>query len=96
MTVAVVAAVSVYTGYTFFQPIVVEQLRKDGNLRQDIEVPQFDSEGNIILPKKDTQQDSNWWYAQWRDSIIRAYLYRQLSKGFYTLQKRTTPSQTDH
>ena len=58
MTVAVVAAVSVYTGYTFFQPIVVEQLRKDGNLRQDIEVPQFDSEGNIILPKKETQESS--------------------------------------
>lgn len=29
-------------GAQFFEPIVVDQLRRDGNLRKDIQVPQYD------------------------------------------------------
>lgn len=52
-TAAVVAVASVYMGVNFFQPIVVEQLRKDGHLRTDIDVPKFDSDGNIVVEDKD-------------------------------------------
>lgn len=49
--VGIISLASVYMGMKFFQPIVVEQLRRDGHLRDDIYVPEFDKEGNIILPK---------------------------------------------
>ena len=52
-TAAVVAVASVYMGVNFFQPIVVEQLRKDGHLRTDIDVPKFDADGNIIVADSD-------------------------------------------
>ncbi|GAV47517.1 hypothetical protein ZYGR_0H03610 [Zygosaccharomyces rouxii] len=42
VTLAVVSIGSIYMGAQFFEPIVVDQLRKDGNLRKDVEVPQFD------------------------------------------------------
>ncbi|KAG0670390.1 hypothetical protein C6P43_003087, partial [Kluyveromyces marxianus] len=35
----------------FFEPIIIDQLKKDGNLRTDIDVPQYDEEGNPVLPK---------------------------------------------
>lgn len=34
-------------GVNFFQPIVVERLRKDGNLRQDKEIPHFNEDGSL-------------------------------------------------
>ncbi|CAB4256162.1 similar to Saccharomyces cerevisiae YLR390W ECM19 Putative protein of unknown function [Maudiozyma barnettii] len=52
-TVGIVAVASVYMGINFFQPIVVEQLRKDGNLRNDIDLPKFDKDGNVIVDEKD-------------------------------------------
>lgn len=49
LTVLVFAGLGVYSGVKFFEPLVVEQLRKDGNLRSDIEVPQFDKNGDKIV-----------------------------------------------
>ncbi|CDK24938.1 unnamed protein product [Kuraishia capsulata CBS 1993] len=43
------AGVGVYTGVKFFEPLVINQLEKDGNLRTDIPVPQYDSDGNRIF-----------------------------------------------
>ncbi|KAG7882777.1 hypothetical protein KL938_003200 [Ogataea parapolymorpha] len=51
VSMAVFAAAGVYMGMKFFEPIVIEQLRKDGNLRTDIEVPQYDEEGNKLLDR---------------------------------------------
>ncbi|KAG7696095.1 hypothetical protein KL930_003121 [Ogataea haglerorum] len=51
LTMTVFAAAGVYMGMKFFEPIVIEQLRKDGNLRTDIEVPQYDEEGNKLLDR---------------------------------------------
>ncbi|KAG7805763.1 hypothetical protein KL921_005295 [Ogataea angusta] len=51
VTMGVFAAAGVYMGMKFFEPIVIEQLRKDGNLRTDIEVPQYDEEGNKLLDR---------------------------------------------
>lgn len=49
ITIGVVSLVGIYTGARFFEPIVVGQLEKDGHLRKDIEVPKYDSEGNIFI-----------------------------------------------
>ncbi|SMN22679.1 similar to Saccharomyces cerevisiae YLR390W ECM19 Putative protein of unknown function [Maudiozyma saulgeensis] len=57
-TVGIVAVASVYMGINFFQPIVVEQLRKDGNLRSDIDLPKFDKDGNVIVTDKDRATNS--------------------------------------
>ncbi|CCC72127.1 hypothetical protein NCAS_0J01480 [Naumovozyma castellii] len=35
-SVTIVSIASVYMGMNFFRPIVVEQLAKDGNLREDV------------------------------------------------------------
>lgn len=48
---SLVCAVGVYTGTQFFEPIVLDRLKKDGSLRKDIEVPEYDEEGNPIAPK---------------------------------------------
>lgn len=47
ITVGIVSIISVYMGVNFFQPIVIERLRKDGNLRQDIDLPHFNPDGTI-------------------------------------------------
>lgn len=49
LTVLVFSGLGMYSGVKFFEPLVVEQLRKDGNLRADIEVPQFDKNGDNIV-----------------------------------------------
>ncbi|SCU77838.1 LAMI_0A02520g1_1 [Lachancea mirantina] len=51
MALALVGFVGIYTGTQFFEPIVIERLKRDGNLRQDIEIPVYDEEGNPIDPK---------------------------------------------
>lgn len=48
---SLVCAVGVYTGTQFFEPIVLDRLKKDGNLRKDIEVPVYDEEGNPVAPR---------------------------------------------
>ncbi|SCW01810.1 LAFE_0E07756g1_1 [Lachancea fermentati] len=48
---SLVCFVGVYTGTQFFEPIVIDRLEKDGNLRKDIEIPQYDEEGNPLNPK---------------------------------------------
>ncbi|ANZ75089.1 BA75_02441T0 [Komagataella pastoris] len=58
-SLALVAGVGVYTGVRFFEPMVIEQLEKDGNLRKDIAVPKYDSEGELIGP--DGLTDSQRW-----------------------------------
>lgn len=49
LTVLVFSGLGVYSGVKFFELLVVEQLRKDGNLRADIDVPQFDKNGDKIV-----------------------------------------------
>lgn len=46
-----ICTIGVYTGTQFFEPIVIDQLRKDGNLRKDIDIPEYDGEGNPVAPK---------------------------------------------
>lgn len=45
----VFSGLGVYSGIKFFEPLVVEQLRKDGNLRSDIAIPEFDKNGDRII-----------------------------------------------
>lgn len=59
LTVVVFAGLGVYSGVKFFEPLVVEQLRKDGNLRSDIEIPKFDEEGNKIIKLEDDKVADN-------------------------------------
>ncbi|SSD58378.1 uncharacterized protein SCODWIG_00139 [Saccharomycodes ludwigii] len=47
----VIFIAGIYTGTKFFEPIVIDQLKKDGNLRTDIEVPLYDDSGNPLVPK---------------------------------------------
>lgn len=47
ITVGIVSILSIYMGVNFFQPIVVERLREDGNLRQDRELPHFNQDGSL-------------------------------------------------
>lgn len=44
--IGVVTAAGIYMGTQFFEPIIIDQLRKDGHLRTDITIPEYDSEGN--------------------------------------------------
>lgn len=53
VTIAVVSIGSIYMGSQFFEPIVVEQLRKDGNLRKDIEIPQYDEDQESLKRGED-------------------------------------------
>ncbi|SCV05947.1 LANO_0H18690g1_1 [Lachancea nothofagi CBS 11611] len=48
---SLVGFVGIYTGTQFFEPIVIDRLRKDGHLRSDVEIPQYDDEGNPLSPK---------------------------------------------
>ncbi|AGO12408.1 AaceriAER054Wp [[Ashbya] aceris (nom. inval.)] len=48
ITVGIVSAFGIYSGVNFFEPIVVNQLRQDGHLRQDVKVPEFDADGNLL------------------------------------------------
>ncbi|SCU88858.1 LADA_0E12442g1_1 [Lachancea dasiensis] len=48
---ALVGFAGIYSGTQFFEPIVIERLKKDGNLRTDVEIPQYDEEGNPLSPK---------------------------------------------
>ncbi|AMD19920.1 HCL231Wp [Eremothecium sinecaudum] len=52
VTVAVVGLFGVYSGVKFFEPLVINQLKVDGNLRNDIEIPEYDSEGNLVEPSE--------------------------------------------
>lgn len=51
MVFSIICTIGVYTGTRFFEPIVIDQLKKDGGLRSDVEIPQYDEEGNPVLPK---------------------------------------------
>ncbi|AET38765.1 Ecm19p Ecym_3272 [Eremothecium cymbalariae DBVPG len=50
----------IYSGTKFFEPIVIEQLRQDGNLRTDIEIPKYDKEGNPVLPEDVLEHQKHW------------------------------------
>lgn len=49
LTVIVFSLLGAYSGVKFFEPIIIEQLRKDGNLRTDIDIPEFDKNGDKII-----------------------------------------------
>lgn len=46
LSIGVVSAAGVWMGMRFFEPLVIDQLKKDGNLRTDIPVPQYDENGD--------------------------------------------------
>lgn len=48
---SLVCFVGIYTGTQFFEPIIINQLEKDGHLRSDIEIPRYTEDGNPIAPK---------------------------------------------
>lgn len=48
---SLVSFVGIYTGTQFFEPIIIDRLKKDGHLRSDIEIPQYDEEGNPLAPR---------------------------------------------
>ncbi|KAL3233428.1 Protein ECM19 [Nakaseomyces bracarensis] len=60
VTIGVVSLVGIYTGARFFEPLVVGQLEKDGHLRKDIEVPKYDSEGNLLIPEQNIQSNAQF------------------------------------
>ncbi|EGV66339.1 hypothetical protein CANTEDRAFT_117073 [Yamadazyma tenuis ATCC 10573] len=39
-----VGSISWYAGVKFWQPLIVEQLKKDGNLRTDVEIPEIETQ----------------------------------------------------
>lgn len=45
LAIGVVTVAGIYMGTQFFEPIIIDQLRKDGHLRTDITIPKYDSEG---------------------------------------------------
>ncbi|CAI4048390.1 hypothetical protein SUVZ_12G4150 [Saccharomyces uvarum] len=54
VTVGIVCLVGIYTGTKFFEPIVIDRLRKDGNLRSDVPIPEYDRDGNLMVPPRPT------------------------------------------
>lgn len=48
LTVGIVTVLGIYSGTKFFEPLVIESLEKEGNLRSDIPIPEYDSEGKPI------------------------------------------------
>lgn len=52
VTVLVACGVGVYTGMKFFEPLVIEQLKKEGKLRNDVTVPEYDDQGRPIINGK--------------------------------------------
>ncbi|ODV83892.1 hypothetical protein CANARDRAFT_29621 [[Candida] arabinofermentans NRRL YB-2248] len=72
ISVLVFSGIGVYTGVKFFEPIIIEQLRKDGNLRSDIEIPEFDKDGNRIiggLNKTDEPSVKNAFWDELRQKL---------------------------
>lgn len=57
ITVGIVGIISIYMGIKFFRPIVIERLRKDGNLRQDIDLPNFNSDVTIKVTDDSTKHN---------------------------------------
>ena len=57
LSVLVFSGLGIYSGVKFFEPLVVEQLRKDGNLRSDIDVPEFDKNGDKIVNGIDRSEE---------------------------------------
>ncbi|GME68639.1 unnamed protein product [[Candida] boidinii] len=49
VTVILFSGIGVYTGVKFFEPLVI-----DGNLRDDIKIPEYDPEGNPIVNGRST------------------------------------------
>ncbi|ODQ76974.1 hypothetical protein BABINDRAFT_169496 [Babjeviella inositovora NRRL Y-12698] len=66
-----VISVGVYTGVKFFGPIIIDQLEKDGNLRQDKKVPEMIRDASREMKENEEKLNSKW-------SEIRAQL--ELSK----------------
>ncbi|QLQ80814.1 hypothetical protein HG537_0E01690 [Torulaspora globosa] len=51
LSLGVVSAAGVWMGIKFFEPLVIDRLRQDGNLRTDIPVPEYDKNGDPIGSK---------------------------------------------
>lgn len=54
ITVVAVGAIGWYTGVKFWQPLIVEQLKKDGNLKEGIYVRDYDDQPKSWQDVKDT------------------------------------------
>lgn len=57
VSILVFSGLGVYSGIKFFEPLVIEQLKKDGNLRSDIEIPEFDKNGEKIINGIDKSEE---------------------------------------
>lgn len=57
VSILVFSGLGVYSGIKFFEPLVIEQLKKDGNLRSDIEIPEFDKNGEKIINGVDKSEE---------------------------------------
>ncbi|CCH58594.1 hypothetical protein TBLA_0A08040 [Henningerozyma blattae CBS 6284] len=53
LTLGVITVLGIYTGTLFFEPIILQQLEKDNNLKKGMQIPKYDSDGNPIreIPK---------------------------------------------
>ncbi|CAH6721224.1 hypothetical protein CLIB1444_05S06326 [[Candida] jaroonii] len=72
LTLLAVGSLSWYAGMKFWQPLIIEQLKKDGHLRDDIEVPE---PSNVPETWDDVKES------------VRTFLHPQLSDPNSKIQK---------
>ncbi|QFZ27456.1 putative methylated-DNA-protein-cysteine methyltransferase [Clavispora lusitaniae] len=58
LTLVAVGAIGWYTGVKFWQPIIVEQLKKDGNLRDDVYVKDYSDQPKSWQDVKDKVKET--------------------------------------
>ncbi|RCK63496.1 Protein ECM19 [Candida viswanathii] len=91
LVIASVAIVtSVYFGVNFWKPIVIEQLRKDGNLREDIKIDQAAME-------EEAQQPKSWSELRQKFEAVvdpEKNFSAEDQKGLESLQRRLEKNKT--
>ncbi|KAK8440787.1 hypothetical protein ACI3LY_000932 [Candidozyma auris] len=58
LTIIAIGAIGWYTGVKFWQPLIVEQLKKDGNLRDDIYIREVDDQPSSWNDVKTTLKET--------------------------------------
>ncbi|CCE92367.1 Ecm19p TDEL_0E01240 [Torulaspora delbrueckii] len=72
LSIGVVSAAGVWMGMRFFEPIVIDRLKKDGNLRTDIPVPEYDANGDPTDSKPMTELKDELIAIQQREKAQKA------------------------
>lgn len=72
LSIGVVSAAGVWMGIKFFEPLVIDTLKKDGNLRTDIPVPQYDANGDPADSKPMTELKDELIAIQEREKAQKA------------------------